>query len=90
MIAVSRMVRVPSDSRETRGRRLKAKLATKHTGISPAMILFFRAGGTMTARNMPNRATLRALTARAGISSPATQPRAVPSAQQGDATSTAP
>ena len=52
--------------------------------------LFFFAGGIMTARNIPYRATLNAETSRRGSSSPATVPSAVPIDQQGRAASIAP
>ena len=56
----------------------------------PAMTLSLRAGGMMMAKNMPNRATLRALTARAGKISPAKMPMAVPTLHPGMATAMAP
>ena len=90
MITVSRIVRIPSDMFDTPGRYAAAKLAPKHTIMIPAIRLFFLAGGMITARNIPYRATLNALTSRKGRILPAIVPSAVPSAQQGAADKTAP
>ena len=87
---VRMIVRIPSESADNAGRTAAAQLAAKLIKTTPAIILFCRDGGIITARNMPKRATLNALTIRSGSIFPAAIPRAVPAAQQGDATSKAP
>lgn len=54
------------------------------------MTLLVRAGGTMTAMNIPNRATLKALARLAGIILPAMQPKVVPIAHNGADANVAP
>ena len=53
--------------------------------VSPAMTLFFLAGGMIMARNMPYRPTFGALTTFEGRTFPLRTPRQVPSAQPGAA-----
>ena len=50
---------------------------------TPKISLLFRAAGMMTARNMPYRPTLRALTTLAGRIFPTVVPKKVPSDQPG-------
>ena len=87
---VSRMVRIPSESAFTTGSTANSPLSAKLTSTHRSTARFFRAGGTMMARNMPNSATDSALTTRAGRMLPAVTPRAVPSAQPGMAGMNAP
>ena len=84
------MVRVPSDRVLIHGRTEQAKLAAKDRATRTATTLFFRAGGMITARNIPKRATLKALTTRSGKMLPAMMPRDVPMDQPGIAMSMAP
>ena len=53
MITVRMMVRVPSERVEITGRREAAKEAAKQTAMMLAMTMSLRAGGMMTARNIP-------------------------------------
>ena len=53
---------MPSVKSEIRGSFDAAKLRIKQTVTRPAIILSYRAGGMITARNIPKRATLSALT----------------------------
>ena len=50
---VSRIVRIPSDSFETKGRQVARKLARKLTATRTPTTRFFLAGGIMIAINMP-------------------------------------
>ena len=72
------------------GKSTAAKLAAKLMMTSTRIIRSFLAGGMITARNMPKRATLRALTRRTGIRLPTSMPSAVPIAHSGAATAPAP
>ena len=53
MSTVSRMMRVPDDSLDRTGRAEKSVLAAMDTATTPAITRFLRAGGRMTAKNMP-------------------------------------
>ena len=78
------MVRVPPESA---GRSRDAvKDAAKLNSANSPTTLSCLAGGTTTAMNIPNSATLSALTTRVGSRFPAMTPTAVPVAQQGIAT----
>ena len=66
------------------------KLAIKLVSTTVKIMRLARAGGIIIARNMPNSATLRALTMRSGKALPAMMPLAVPNAQPGMATAIAP
>ena len=90
IVTVRIMVRVPSDRVLIHGRTEQAKLAAKDRATRTATTLFFRAGGMITARNIPKRATLKALTTRSGKMLPAMMPRDVPMDQPGIAMSMAP
>ena len=81
---------MPSEREAMPGRQPQAKLRAKLSITSTATTLFFRAGGMIMARNMPYRATLRALTTRTGSRLPAMMPSAVPMAQAGAASAMAP
>ena len=70
---------------EITGRTEARPLHTKQSTTIPKITLFFLAGGIKMARNIPYKATLKALTRRSGSRFPAMAPRAVPTAQQGDA-----
>ena len=61
------------------------RLHTMDTRITPDRIRFPLAGGIMTARNMPYKATFKALKIRGGRKSPETAPRSVPRVHPGTA-----
>ena len=89
-ITVMMMMRVPEEIPAKRGQTENPRLTAMETRTTPRMTLFFLAAGMMTARNIPYRATLRALTSRSGRMFPTEHPRKVPVAQPGMATTIMP
>ena len=84
------IVLVPPDNVEIMGSFAKQKLAIKLIITNPAITLFFFAGGTIIAINIPNNATLSAPTILSGKIFPAITPIAVPIDQPGIAKAMAP
>ena len=82
MTTVRIIVLVPFWRSEIKGRIEEARLMAKERATRPARILFFLAGGIITERNIPYRATLNALTAREGSRFPAMIPSDVPVASK--------
>ena len=73
-------MRTPSERPDTNGAAEAARLAAKLTATSPATTWLSRAGGMMTARNMPKSETLSACTTKLGRTLPTIMPRAAPPA----------
>ena len=80
---VRMIVLVPSDISFTKGIYVATKLAIKQNTTRPHTTLSFLACGIITAKNIPYRATLKALTKRSGSRLPAITPSAVPIDQNG-------
>ena len=85
---VNMIVRVPAEILSNIYEAIKLKM--KLTATVKAIVLSLLAGGIITARNIPYKATLKALMAEVGNILPAIIPKAVPIDQPGKATNIAP
>ena len=81
--SVKRMILVLSVNEDKIGSIAADALRKKLTMTRMAMVGFFFAGGIITARNIPYKDTLKALTIRSGKIFPIRIPSEVPIAQRG-------
>ena len=84
------MVLLPCERSDITGSFPAAREQAKLTMTAAPTALSFLEGGMMTARNIPKRATLSALTILAGSMFPIEMPSAVPAAHIGTAVISAP